>query len=152
MEIRPITLYNSLYPRQALVSVLMMVLLYLFSNYILSELNRAQGMMGEIAFRCNYSLWSAQKQVKKHFDLPSLPDFWEHALVLALKYEPAAKGATWQSSQGSVLFLTCTHDHYTTEEDWFLQPIMLKHAKLVIELRCCYVEHCAYVVQAFQQC
>lgn len=61
VEIRPITLYNDLLPRQALVSVLMMVLLYLFSNYILSELNRAQGMMGEITSRCNYCLWSAQK-------------------------------------------------------------------------------------------
>lgn len=61
VEIRPITLYNSSFPRQALVSVLVMVLLYLFSNYILSELNRAQGMMGEIAFHCNYCLWSAQK-------------------------------------------------------------------------------------------
>lgn len=26
---------------------------------------------------------------------------------------------------------------------------MLKHAKLVIELRCRYVEHCAYAVQCF---
>lgn len=48
MEIKSITLYNTPFPRQALESALMSVLLYLFSNYILNELNRPQGVMGEI--------------------------------------------------------------------------------------------------------
>lgn len=50
MEIKSITLYNIPFPRQACVSVLMMVLLYLFSNYILNEFNRPRGMMEEIYF------------------------------------------------------------------------------------------------------
>lgn len=50
MEIKSVTLYNTQFPTQALLSVQRMVLLYLFSNYILNELNGPRGMMGEIHF------------------------------------------------------------------------------------------------------
>lgn len=50
MEIKSVTLQNTPFPTQALLSVQRTVLLYLFSNYILNELNGPRGIMGEIHF------------------------------------------------------------------------------------------------------
>lgn len=81
VEIKSITLYNIPFPRQARVCILMMVLLYLFSNYILNEFNRPQGMMEEIYFLAitAYVLLRGSE----HFHCPYLSGLWKYSIEIS---------------------------------------------------------------------